>query len=112
VAALGGRVAIVKLRRNPKAFYAQSLTEAERESLKAARKLDGLEEEIAMLRVRLLSALRERPEDLQLLIAGVGMLVRAVATQYRLSPKASKDLANKMQAALNALGDQLLPPDR
>lgn len=105
-------MAIVRLRRDARKFYAESLTDAERESLKSARKLEGLEEEIALLRVRLLTALRKHPEDLQLLLAGVGMLVRAVATQYRLSPKASKDLAERMAATLNSLGDQLLPPDR
>jgi len=38
--------------------------------------------------------------------------VRAVATHYRLSPKAAKDLAAKVTAALDSLGDQLLPADR
>lgn len=88
------------------------MTEAEREHLKAARKIEGLEEEVAVLRVRLLTALKERPDDYELMMAGVGMLVRAVATQYRLSPKARKDLADRMTAVLNSLGDQLLPADR
>ena len=101
-----------KLRANAKAFYAQAVSEAEQEALKAARKVEGLEQEIAVLRVRLLSAIREHPNDFPLLVAGVGMLVRAVATQYRLSPKATKDLAGRMKAALDSLGDQLLPPDR
>jgi hypothetical protein len=105
-------VAPARTRVNAKAFYERGLSEAERESLKAARKVEGLEQEIAMLRVRLLSTLQEHPADFQLLLAGVGMLVRAVAAQYRLSPKAAKDLANRMKAVLDSLGDQLLPPDR
>jgi len=105
-------VAILKARVNPKTFYAVSLTESERERLPAARKMQGLEEEIAVLRVRLNTALGEHKEDFPLLVAGVGMLVRAVATQYRLSPKARKDLAHRMTLVLNSLGDQLLPPDR
>jgi hypothetical protein len=105
-------VAAARTRIDPKAFYAGALTEAEREHLKAARKIEGLEEEVAVLRVRLLTALKERPDDYELMMAGVGMLVRAVATQYRLSPKARKDLADRMTAVLNSLGDQLLPADR
>jgi hypothetical protein len=105
-------VAIPKLRLSRRASYAESLTEAEREHLKHARKLDGLAEEIAVLRVRLFTALKEHPQDFRLLVAGVGMLVRAVATQYRLSPKARKDLADRMSAVLNSLGDQLLPADQ
>ena len=105
-------MAPAKTRVNAKAFYEQGLDNAERESLKAARKVEGLEQEIAILRVRLLTALQQHPEDFQLLLAGIGMLVRAVATQYRLSPKAAKDLANRMKAVLDTLGDQLLPADR
>jgi hypothetical protein len=105
-------VAAAKARIDPKAFYAGSLTEAERELLEVARKIEGLEEEIAVLRVRLNSALNDNPEDFPLLVSGVGMLVRAVATQYRLSPKATKDLADRMALVLNSLGDQLLPADR
>ena len=52
----------------------------------------------------------EHPEDLKLIAAGVNMLVKAVAAQYRLSPKAKGDLAESITAVLNSVGDQLLPP--
>lgn len=92
-------------------FYDDALTEAERLQLAKARRVEGLEEEIAVLRVRLFTALKERPEDLDLLRQGVALIVRAVATQYRLSPKARKDLADRMAAVLNSIGDQILPAD-
>ena len=41
----------------------------------------------------------------------IALLVRAVATQYRLSPRARKDLADRMAAVLNSVGDQILPAD-
>jgi len=94
-----------------RSFYAEALTEAERLQLADARKVDGLDEEIALLRIRLRSALEQRPEDLDLLREGVALIVRAVATQYRLSPKARKDLADRMAAVLNSVGDQILPAD-
>ncbi|MEE8369352.1 MAG: hypothetical protein V3S00_01135 [Dehalococcoidia bacterium] len=75
-----------------------------------AQKVDGLDDEIALLRVRLKRAVDERPEDLQLLVRGMDLLVKAVATRYRLSPKARADLADNLAATLNSLGDQLLPP--
>jgi hypothetical protein len=87
------------------------MTEAERLQLSEAADVEGLGDEIAVLRVRLKTALGERPEDLKLLVRGVEILVRAVATQYRLSPKARQDLAENFAAALNSLGDQLLPAD-
>ncbi len=92
-------------------FYATALTDAERLQLADARRVDGLDEEIALLRVRLRSALEQRPEDFDLLRDGIALLVRAVATQYRLSPKARKDLADRMAAVLNSIGDQILPAD-
>lgn len=104
---------ILKRRVSPKKFfYVDSLTEAERERLPVASKMEGLAEEIAVLRVRLNTAIGEHPEDFPLLVAGIGMLVRAVATQYRLSPRATKELADRMTAVLNSLGDQILPADR
>jgi hypothetical protein len=93
-------------------FYAGSLSETEQLQLPEAAELEGLDEEIAALRVRLKTALKERPEDYALLVRGVGMLTRAVATQYRLSPRASKDLADNLAAVLNRFGDLIVPADR
>lgn len=90
-------------------FYGPVLTDAERKQIDEAMGVEGLEHEIAVLRVKLKTALSERPEDLELLKEGVAILVRAVATQYRLSPKARKDLAESFAATLNGLADQLLP---
>ncbi len=92
-------------------FYATALTDAERLQLADARRVDGLDEEIALLRERLRSALEQRPQDFDLLREGVALLVRAVATQYRLSPRARKDLADRMAAVLNSVGDQIRPAD-
>jgi hypothetical protein len=105
-------VGILSSRLSPKKFYADSLSEAERELLPIARKMEGLAEEIAVLRVKLNTALKDHEKDFELMVAGIGMLVRAVATQYRLSPKARKELADQMTLVLNSLGDQLLPADR
>ena len=43
--------------------------------------------------------------------ASVARPTRAVGARYRLSPKSRKDLAENLAAALNSLGDQLLPPE-
>lgn len=99
-------------RRQPSArnFYRHALSEAEQLDLARAQEVEGLDDEIALLRVRLKRALEERPEDLQLLVRGIDLLVRAVAARYRLSPRARRDLADNLAAVLNSLGDQLLPP--
>lgn len=93
-------------------FYHGAVDEAERLDLARAQKIEGLDDEIALMRVRLKRAVEERPEDVQLLMKGLGVLVRAVGARYRLSPKSRKDLADNLAATLNSLGDQLLPPER
>jgi hypothetical protein len=93
-------------------YYASSLTEGERVELPKAEQVENLGDEIAALRVRLKTALKDRPEDYALLVRGIGMLTRAVAMQYRLSPRASKDLSDNLAAVLNRFGDLIVPADR
>ncbi len=93
-------------------FYRGSLSAEEQESYDDALAMDGLAEEIALLRVKLNTAAKEQPTDMKLMVAGIGLLVRAVGTQYRLSPKVKKELTDSMAAVLNSLGDLILPAER
>jgi len=95
-------------------FYEDaSLTEAERIELRKAAEVENLGDEIALLRVRLKKALEEAPDtDLALMVRGMDTLVKAVAAQYRLSPRAKKDLSDNFAAVFNSLGDHILPADR
>ena len=92
-------------------FYGRALDQAERLDLEEAQEIEGLDDEIALMRVRLKRAVEKHPEDVQLLVKGLDILVRAVGARYRLSPKSRRDLAENLAAALNSLGDQLLPPE-
>ena len=92
-------------------FYRQALDQADRLDLARAQEMEGLDDEIALMRVRLKRAVEEDPKDVQLLVKGLDMLTRAVGARYRLSPKSRKDLADNLAAVLNSLGDQLLPPE-
>ncbi|MDO8531414.1 MAG: hypothetical protein Q7T26_04485 [Dehalococcoidia bacterium] len=88
-------------------FYEAALSEAERVRLPRARKVQGLDAEIALLRVRLERLAREHPENVEMLLKGINVLVRAVAVKYRLSPKAEKDLASSLAGALRSVGAAL-----
>ncbi len=90
-------------------FYASALTELERSLLPEARKVEGLDEEIALLRVRLSRLLTEEPENTKLLLEGVRLLVGAVAARYRLSKKAEGDLYQNILGVLRGIGGALLP---
>lgn len=65
-------------------FYEQALTEAERADFAVALEVEGFEEEVAALRLRLRTALKN-PEDLALVLRGMDVLRRMVATRYDLS---------------------------
>ena len=97
--------------RKARDFYTRALGEAEKNLLPQARELEGLDEEIALLRVKLIQALREKPQDLELLLKGVGMLVRAVSTRYRLSKNAEEDLYQSVLGVLRGIGDALSPEE-
>ncbi|MBU2008793.1 MAG: hypothetical protein KJ624_02920 [Chloroflexi bacterium] len=97
--------------RKARDFYTRALGEAEKTLLPEARELEGLDEEIALLRVKLIQALREKPQDLELLLKGVGMLVRAVSTRYRLSKKGEEDLYQSVLGVLRGIGDALSPEE-
>ena len=55
-----------------KMFYHDGLSKAERVDLERAAEVENLDEEIAVLRVRLKTALKERPEDTRCWYAGSG----------------------------------------
>lgn len=82
----------MRARLPPKAkrFYEKALTQAERHDFRVALEVEGVDQEIAVLRLRLRTALQKDSGDLQLMLRGVVMLVQALATKYRL-PKADQD---------------------
>ncbi len=94
-------------RRHPISFYQESLTEAEK--WEQARQIEGLDEEVALLRVRLKEALEERPQDMQLVAKGVDLLVKAVAARYRLSRKAQRELSDSIAGVVRGIGTALYP---
>ena len=85
-------------------FYEEALTEAERLRLPRARGVEGIDDEIALLRVRLLGYAQKSPENLEVLMKGVALLTRAVATRYRLSPKSQQDLMDCLVGVVEGVG--------
>jgi hypothetical protein len=90
--------------RAPRRFYADALTEAERTGLAEALAVEGVDEEIAVLRLRLRSALEQRPADLLLMFKGVELLARAVGARYKLSKPAQAELSLTIEKVLRELG--------
>jgi hypothetical protein len=90
-------------------FYGRSLDAAERVELQEAADVHGLDEEIAVLRLRLRQAVDGHPDDLQLMLRGIDMLVKAVSAKYKMSRPAAEDLADSIAAVVRGVGVQLMP---
>ncbi len=84
-------------------FYERVADSAERVELAEAGRVKGLDQEIALLRVRLRHAVAERPDDLPLLLKGLGLLVKAVTARYSLSKKDGRDLDAALREAAESL---------
>jgi len=91
-------------------FYGEVLSQAEQLALPEAEEVEGLDQEIAVLRVRLKRALEEHPEDVTLIGKGLDLLVKAVAARYRLSPKAKRELAEHMEGVFRRMSETFLSP--
>ena len=92
-------------------FYSQALTQSERVRLPRAKEVEGLDEEIALLRVKLRSHLEKHPENLEVLMKGISLLLRAVVTRYKLSPQAEEDLYANVVGVIKGIGGMVLPEE-
>ncbi len=90
-------------------FYGSALDEAERLQLQEAEKIEGLDHEIAVLRVKLRSVIEFHEEDIPLMLRGIDLLVKAVSARYRLSKKAEEDLADSLAGLIRGVGGVLAP---
>lgn len=83
-------------------FYSRILTEAERELMQDALASDPLniDQEIALVRAKLLAALRADPNNWSLLKEGTETIARLARTRYRIGSKAGDDLAEAITATL------------
>ena len=90
-------------------FYGSALEAAERIELSAAGEVQGLDEEIAVLRMKLREVLTKRPEDLPLMLRGVELLVKAVSARHRLSKEAEENLADSIGGVVRGVGGLLMP---
>ena len=86
------------------AFYEQALTSAEKADLETAREVQGLDEEIAVLRLRLRRAIEEQPENFGLMLRGIDILARLVARRYRLPQEPADEIQAAMYGLLESLG--------
>ena len=87
-------------------FYSKVLDAAEQLDFEQATRVEGLDDEIAMLRVRIKSVLKHDPDNMKLIAQATNALAKLVSTRYNISKKDKKGLK---EAINNVLRDVALP---
>jgi Ni,Fe-hydrogenase maturation factor len=92
-----------KTKHSLRGFYSRALDEAENVELEEASQIEGLDEEIALLRVKLRELLAERPERIDLHFEAANIIARLVKTRYQISKEQKKSIREAVQKVLTEL---------
>ena len=87
-------------------FYSRVLSEAEQEDFERATAVEGIDDEIALLRVRIKSLVAGDPDNIKLIMQAIGMLARLLRTKHNID---RKDRQGLKAAIGNVLKDIALP---
>jgi hypothetical protein len=87
-------------------FYAKVLDEAERLDFELASGVEGIDDEITLLRVKIKSLLENEPENIRLIAQVTNTLERLIRTRYSISKEQRKGLK---EAIGNVIRDIALP---
>jgi hypothetical protein len=84
-------------------FYSKALLEAERITLQQAVAVDGVDEEIALLRYKLAELLQNYPDRIDLQVDIANTIARLVRTRYQISKEQKKSLKEAIAKVLTEL---------
>ncbi len=87
-------------------FYSRVLDEAEQLDFELATGVEGIDDEIALLRVKIKSILKNDPENIKLITQATSALARLVKTRYNITKEQKQGLK---EAIGNVLRDVALP---
>ena len=87
-------------------FYSKVLDEAEQLDFELASGVEGIDGEIALLRVKIKSILENDPENIKLIMQATNTLAKLVKTRYNITKEQKKGLK---EAIGNVLRDVALP---
>jgi len=97
------------LERQKRDFYMAVLDAADRILFPAALQIEDLDQEIALLRLKLRKLMKAKRKtfDPKLMVRSMDMLNRLVSTRYRISKGAQRDLAASLAAVLQGVRSEL-----
>ncbi|MBI4236614.1 MAG: hypothetical protein HY688_04590 [Chloroflexi bacterium] len=96
-----------------KGFYSQAISEADRALLDEAAAIFGLDDEIALLRLRIHELTRNEPDNVPLQMSAINTLARLLKARYQLSAEQRSSLKEALFKVLTEvaipLGIKFLP---
>lgn len=87
-------------------FYAKVLSEAEQIDFELASGVKGIDDEIALLRVKIKSLIAHDPENITLIMQATNTLARLIKTRFNITKEQKKGLK---EAIGNVLRDVAIP---
>ena len=84
-------------------FYGKALDEAEKLELEEARGIEGIDEEIAILRVKLRDIMVANPEKFEIHLKIVNAIARLVTTRYNITKEQKKSLKEAVTRVLTEI---------
>ena len=81
-------------------FYSRALTEAEKLEMEDAAQVDGVDQEIALLRIKLRELVASEPNRIDLHIEAATAIARLIKTRYQISKEQKQSLKEAIQKVL------------
>ena len=81
-------------------FYSKALDEAEKLQLEEASYVEGIDEEIALLRVKLRELVQNQPDRIDLHLEAANTIARLIRTRYQITKEQKKSLKEAIAKVL------------
>jgi len=91
---------------SPRGLYSRALEEAEKLELDEAYRIEGLDDEIALLRLELKKSLHDHPGEIDLHLKAANTIARLVKIKYQISKEQKNSLKD---AIVRVLTEVALP---
>jgi uncharacterized protein YjcR len=81
-------------------FYSRALNEAEKLEMEEAIYVEGIDQEIALLRIKLRELIESQPDRIDLHLEAANTIARLVRTRYQISKEQKKSLKEAIAKVL------------
>ena len=92
-----------KENKSKRSFYSRALDEAESLDFELAQDVEGIDDEIALLRLKIKSILESDPDNIKLIAEATNALSRLVMARYKMGSAHKKALAQAIGGVLKDL---------